>query len=466
MHLDDVSHDGQANAQAAIFARGGRVGLAEPVEDVRQKSGLDPYAGIFDRDLDLALGAPQARFDAPALVRELYGVRKQVPEGLLQTAGVAEDHAVRRVDHFAQDDPFRLGAGPDDVDGGMKDALNHDRLGVEFESTGDDPRGVENVLDQPVLRLRALRYHLQRVALLRRAQPAADEHARPAQDRGERRAQFVRDGGQKFIFHSVRRLGLRARGFLLAQQTFEFLLNLLALGDIHDDHIYAEHPPAAVLDRVEAGDEMARDARPGGRHRAVFDIQSRLAGLDHAAENRLDYVGRVRQDLSHRAADVLFDGFAVDLRQALVQAEVCQIGVHETEADRRRGVDRLDIRQLAARLLFAPAHGVFSPLALGDVMDDRDQTRLPAKLDRLDRDPDQNRFARFPIHRHLEVANVTLLFHNRAHAPAVRGIDREGEVSPALSDHFIAVIAEHLAPAIINLDNDAVGLASDGETIR
>ena len=149
MHLDDVSHDGQADAQAAILARGGRVGLAEPIEDVRQKSGLDAYAGIFDRDLDLALGAPQARFDAPAFVRELDGVREQIPDGLLQTVGVAEDHAVRRVNHLAQDDPFRFGAGPDDINGGMKDVFDHDRLGVELEAAGDDPRGVEDVLDQP-----------------------------------------------------------------------------------------------------------------------------------------------------------------------------------------------------------------------------------------------------------------------------------------------------------------------------
>ena len=167
MHLDDVSHDGQADAQAAILARGGAVGLAEPIEDVRQKSGLDAYAGIVDRDLDLAFGAPQARFDAPAFIRELDGVREQIPDGLLQTVGVAEDHAVRRLNHLVQGDPFRFGAGPDDVNGGMKDAFDLDRLGVELEAAGDDPRSVEDVLDQPGLRLRALRYHLQRVARLR-----------------------------------------------------------------------------------------------------------------------------------------------------------------------------------------------------------------------------------------------------------------------------------------------------------
>src|SRR5882672_7750213 len=144
MHLDDVAHDGQADAQAAILARGGRVGLSKPIEDVGQESGLDAYAGIFDRDLDLTLGAPQARFDVPSFTGEFDGVREQIPNGLLQTVGVTEDHAVRRFNHFAQDNSFRFGAGPDDIDGGMKDVLDHDRLSLELEAAGDDPRGVED----------------------------------------------------------------------------------------------------------------------------------------------------------------------------------------------------------------------------------------------------------------------------------------------------------------------------------
>src|SRR5262245_22448679 len=105
-----------------------------------QKFGLDAYAGVFDSNLDLAFGAPQARFDAPSFTRELDGVREQIPDGLPQTVVVTEDHAVRRFNHFAQGDPFRLDAGLDDIDGGMKDVFDLDRSGVEFEAAGDDPR--------------------------------------------------------------------------------------------------------------------------------------------------------------------------------------------------------------------------------------------------------------------------------------------------------------------------------------
>src|SRR5262249_12401723 len=173
-----------------------------------------------------------------------------------------------------------------------------------------------------------------------------------------------------------------------------------------------EHPPAAVFDRVVAGDEMAGGARLIRRLPALFDGQSRLAGLDHAPAKPLDPVGPLWVGLPPRAAPGLFPPASPDLPPPPLCTEGLQIGVHETEADRGRGVDRLDVRQLAARLLLALAQRFFGPLALGDVMDDRDKTWFATELDRLDRDPGYKRFARFPFYRHLEVANVTLLFQN------------------------------------------------------
>src|SRR5215510_2218770 len=132
MHLDDVTHDGQAEPQAAIPARVSAVGLAEPLKDVRQELWLNADAGITDRDLNLSSGAPQPRLDAPAFVRKLDGVREQVPHGLLQTAAVADHHAASGVSHFAQSHPFHFGAGSDDVDGDLENAFDLDRLSVEF----------------------------------------------------------------------------------------------------------------------------------------------------------------------------------------------------------------------------------------------------------------------------------------------------------------------------------------------
>src|SRR5262249_20541256 len=149
VHLDDVARDGQAETQAAIPARVRAVSLAEPLEDVRQEERLDADAGIADRDLDLVSGAPQPRLDAPAFVCELDGVREQIPDGLLQTAAVADHHAALGVNHRAQVHPFHFGAGPDDINGGLEDAFDIERLNVEFELSGDNARGVEDVIDQP-----------------------------------------------------------------------------------------------------------------------------------------------------------------------------------------------------------------------------------------------------------------------------------------------------------------------------
>jgi len=44
--LDEVADNGEAQAQAAMRAGGGTIGLAESVEDVREKAGLDAFAGI------------------------------------------------------------------------------------------------------------------------------------------------------------------------------------------------------------------------------------------------------------------------------------------------------------------------------------------------------------------------------------------------------------------------------------
>src|SRR5262249_2689693 len=138
VHLDDVTHDGQAETQAAILARVRAVSLAEPLEDVRQEERLDADASIADRDLDLVSGAPQPGFDAPAFVRELGGVREQVPDGLLQTAAVADHHAALGVNHRAQVHPFHFGAGPHDLDGCLEYTFDLDRLNLEFEPAGDD----------------------------------------------------------------------------------------------------------------------------------------------------------------------------------------------------------------------------------------------------------------------------------------------------------------------------------------
>jgi hypothetical protein len=48
VHLDERSDDRQAESDAAVRTARGAVGLAEGLEDERQKRAIDPFAGVGD----------------------------------------------------------------------------------------------------------------------------------------------------------------------------------------------------------------------------------------------------------------------------------------------------------------------------------------------------------------------------------------------------------------------------------
>ena len=81
--------------EAAIFPGGSAVGLAESIEDMRQKFRFDTDAGVVDGDLDPVSDAHQPRIDAAACVRELDCVGEHVPEDLMNAVAVTKNHAAR-----------------------------------------------------------------------------------------------------------------------------------------------------------------------------------------------------------------------------------------------------------------------------------------------------------------------------------------------------------------------------------
>lgn len=88
MKLNQVAHDRQAQAQAAVLARDRRILLAETVEHVRQEPGLDADAAVGDLDHGVLARAREPHPDRAARRRELDGVGQQVPHTLLQAARV------------------------------------------------------------------------------------------------------------------------------------------------------------------------------------------------------------------------------------------------------------------------------------------------------------------------------------------------------------------------------------------
>jgi hypothetical protein len=80
MKLDEILDDRQPEPEAAIPARGRRIGLAESIEHAGQEFRLDAEAGVLHDDLHVRVHALQDYLDAPARRRELDGIRQQVPQ--------------------------------------------------------------------------------------------------------------------------------------------------------------------------------------------------------------------------------------------------------------------------------------------------------------------------------------------------------------------------------------------------
>ena len=133
-----MTRDGQAEAKAAVPAGGRAVRLAESIEDITQKLRGDPYAGVADRDLDPIRNSRQASFDAAAFVGELDCVGEEVPEDLLYAVGVTQDRAGLLIAYNLQGDPFRFGAGPNDINSRLKNRTNLDWAGLQIESARDE----------------------------------------------------------------------------------------------------------------------------------------------------------------------------------------------------------------------------------------------------------------------------------------------------------------------------------------
>ena len=98
--LDEMAHDRQAEAEAAVHAGVGGVGLGEAIEDVRQEPGLDAGPGVAHLDAGAPVHLLEGDGDVPALGAELDRVGEQVRDHLLQARGIARD----RADGLVEDD--------------------------------------------------------------------------------------------------------------------------------------------------------------------------------------------------------------------------------------------------------------------------------------------------------------------------------------------------------------------------
>ena len=102
MRFGDVPHDREPEAEPAVTARAGAVGLAEALKHQRQEVRANALSRVVDDDFRHRFARAQLELDLPVGRRELDGVRQQIPHDLLQPLGIALDEDVdigRRLHH-------------------------------------------------------------------------------------------------------------------------------------------------------------------------------------------------------------------------------------------------------------------------------------------------------------------------------------------------------------------------------
>ena len=279
------------------------------------------------------------------------------------------------VDVAEQPDRARVGSRLDRRRDGIEQARHRDRLDVELEVSGRDAADVEQLLDQPGLRLRTALDHGNRLRELGVGVLAPRQQMGPAEDRAERRAQLVGQRRQEFVLHPARPLGHGPRIALCLEQELALRLELLLPADVERHAIEADRRAELV-----AVDQSLR-AQPAPladrRHRAVLDVVGRPL-VDRSRDRRarpfavlLVDAGEehVEVDLgAGRKPEVVLAGRIPDNRPERERAvEGAQLGGIERKLERVVRAQRLGPReplrlagnvlldQVAARLVLARA---------------------------------------------------------------------------------------------------------------
>ena len=153
--LDQLLADGQAEAGAAVPARGGAVGLREALEDAACLLRRDADAGVGDRrsagsarPRSVSRRAVDATHDLAAL-GELDGVADEVDQHLAQAAGIAD--AARRARRARREQassrPFCWARAARSRPALLDDVAEVEIDALELELAGLDLGEVEDVVD-------------------------------------------------------------------------------------------------------------------------------------------------------------------------------------------------------------------------------------------------------------------------------------------------------------------------------
>ncbi len=284
-------HYGQAQPRTPVAARGGRIGLAEGLEQTLLGAGCYAYAGVAHLEQQLEqLVAPQQLAGAhlhPPLGGELDGVAHQVGQNLADAARIAQQHAgERRVQHHRE--LQALGAGLGLVEGLelLQQRSQIEGALIERHLAGLDLGEVEHVVHDTQQRT-ARQLGLAHQLLLLGAQRRVLQQVGNANERIERRADFVAHVGQESALGVAGCLCTQA-GFI--ERLRQHGLRTLALGKAVHHGIegggggahfvpgHIAHPVVqrALLDRIGSSGQLAQraqDALPPQPHQPQHEHQ-------------------------------------------------------------------------------------------------------------------------------------------------------------------------------------------------
>ncbi|KUG19986.1 hypothetical protein ASZ90_010294 [hydrocarbon metagenome] len=155
-------------------------------------------------------------------------------------------------------------------------------------------------------------------------------------------------------------------GFLQLPLAFpEGFLNPLSLGDILGS--YADRDNAPLIIGYRPPGLVPVPLHPGLRRcfPPYLNIKRGFPRRNNRPGELFSRIRKVRHQLADSPADMLLDGEPVHLREPLVDMQVPGIRAEQTQTDRRRGIDRLDLAEfcvlLPKRVIFFPE--LLSPLA-------------------------------------------------------------------------------------------------------
>ena len=243
----------------------GLVAAEEGVEDAVALIGGDAVAGVGDLDLDPAVHRLGADRHAAVGRRVVDRVLDQVEEHALELLGVGARGAERRAEPGADRHRARLRGGPHGVDRLLEQQADADLLHRPLELAALQPGELEQVVDQ-----RAERAHVGSHADDVLAPQLAVDHVVVERvgeqpQRGHRRAQVVRDGGEQRPAQALLVVEPRHHGVDVGGQGRDLVVALDAGAHVAPALADGRQRAAHAVEVVERAAADARRRPPGER---------------------------------------------------------------------------------------------------------------------------------------------------------------------------------------------------------